>query len=191
MSDQSLEQIQERALAAVDAASTLVELEDARVAHTGRRSPLAEILAGIGGLPPEQRGAGGKAATLARRAGEAALAARTAAAGGRGAGRGARARRRRRHAARRPVPARGPAPDHADPARDGGHPPGSGLPDRRRPRGRDRVAQLHGPQHAPGTSGALAQRHLLHRRAPGPDAAHPDLPGAGARDAALRTADAT
>jgi phenylalanyl-tRNA synthetase alpha chain len=78
MSDPSLEQIQEQALAAVGASSTLADLEAARVAHTGRRSPLAEILAGIGGLPPEQRGVVGKAANLARRAVEEALAARTA-----------------------------------------------------------------------------------------------------------------
>ena len=34
-----------------------------------------------------------------------------------------------------------------------------------------------------GPPGALAERHLLHRGPPGPDAAHPDLAGAGARDA--------
>lgn len=77
MSDPDLEQIRERALADVSSAATLAELEAARVAHTGRRSPLAEILAGIGGLPPERRGVVGKAANAARRAVEEALAART------------------------------------------------------------------------------------------------------------------
>jgi phenylalanyl-tRNA synthetase alpha chain len=78
MTDPDLANIQERALAEIRAAATLAELEAARVAHTGRRSPLAETLAGIGGLPPERRGAVGKAANLARRAVEQALAARTA-----------------------------------------------------------------------------------------------------------------
>jgi phenylalanyl-tRNA synthetase alpha chain len=78
MTDPDLAQIQERALADVRAASTLAELEEARVAHAGRRSPLAGVLAGIGGLPPERRGAVGKAANLARRAVEAALAEREA-----------------------------------------------------------------------------------------------------------------
>jgi phenylalanyl-tRNA synthetase alpha chain len=77
MSDPGLDQIQQDALAAVAAAGSLAELEAARVAHTGRRSPLATILAGIGGLPPEDRGRVGKAANLARRAVEETLAART------------------------------------------------------------------------------------------------------------------
>ena len=79
MSAQDIDSIRDQALAAVAAASTLAELEAARVAHTGRRSPLAEILAGIGGLPPDQRGVVGKSANLARRAVEEALADRTAA----------------------------------------------------------------------------------------------------------------
>jgi phenylalanyl-tRNA synthetase alpha chain len=77
MSDPGLEQIRQDALAAVAAARSLAELEAARVAHTGRRSPLAAVLAGIGGLPAEERGRVGKAANLARRAVEDALAART------------------------------------------------------------------------------------------------------------------
>ena len=77
MTDPDLANIQERALAEIRAAATLAELEAARVAHTGRRSPLAETLAGIGGLPPDRRGVVGKAANLARRAVEEALAART------------------------------------------------------------------------------------------------------------------
>lgn len=77
MSDPSLDEIRQRALADVRAAGSLSELEAARVAHTGRRSPLATVLAGIGGLPPERRGEVGKAANQARRAVEEALAART------------------------------------------------------------------------------------------------------------------
>jgi phenylalanyl-tRNA synthetase alpha chain len=68
--------LRDRALAEVAAADSLAALEDARVAHTGRRSGLAEILSGIGRLPADQRGPAGKAANEARRAVEAALAAR-------------------------------------------------------------------------------------------------------------------
>jgi phenylalanyl-tRNA synthetase alpha chain len=78
MSDGDLADIEARALDDVRAASSLAELEQARVAHTGRRSRLAGVLAGIGSLPPEQRGPTGKAANTARRAVEAALAERAA-----------------------------------------------------------------------------------------------------------------
>jgi len=64
------------ALAAIAAAADLAALEEARVRHTGRRSALAGVLASIGSLPPEQRGPVGKAANLARRAIDAALAER-------------------------------------------------------------------------------------------------------------------
>ena len=76
MSEGDLPDIEAQALAQVRAASSLAELEDARVAHTGRRSRLAAILAGIGGLPSERRGEAGKAANAARGAIEEALAAR-------------------------------------------------------------------------------------------------------------------
>jgi phenylalanyl-tRNA synthetase alpha chain len=76
MSEGDLPEIEAQALAEVRAAVSLAELEDARVAHTGRRSRLAAILAGIGALPPERRGEVGKAANAARQAIESALAAR-------------------------------------------------------------------------------------------------------------------
>ena len=76
MSEGDLPEIEAQALAQVRAAASLAELEDARVAHTGRRSRLAAILAGIGALPPERRGEVGKAANAARQAIEGALAAR-------------------------------------------------------------------------------------------------------------------
>jgi phenylalanyl-tRNA synthetase alpha chain len=78
MSDQDLAGIAARALADVRAAASLADLERARVAHLGRRSPLAAALAGIGGLPPERRGEVGKAANAGRREIEEALAARRA-----------------------------------------------------------------------------------------------------------------
>jgi phenylalanyl-tRNA synthetase alpha chain len=77
MSEPDLTAIQEEALAAIAGASDLAELESVRVAHTGRRSALATVLASIGSLPPERRGEVGKAANLARRAVEGALDERT------------------------------------------------------------------------------------------------------------------
>ncbi len=77
MTTADLNAIEAEALAAVRAATTLAELEQARVAHTGRKSPLATVLAGIGKLPPAERGPVGKAGNAARRAIEAALAERT------------------------------------------------------------------------------------------------------------------
>jgi phenylalanyl-tRNA synthetase alpha chain len=79
MSTGDLAAIERDALAAVARAGTLVELEAARVEHTGRRSRLATALAGIGSLPAEERGPAGRAANAARVAVEAALEARQAA----------------------------------------------------------------------------------------------------------------
>ena len=73
MSTGDLNQIESAALAEIAAADSLAALERARVAHTGRKSPLATILAGIGGLPPAERGPVGKAANAVRRTLEAAL----------------------------------------------------------------------------------------------------------------------
>lgn len=64
------------ALAETAAADSPAALDQVRVAHTGRRSQLAEILASIGSLSGEERGIIGKAANIARRDIEAALAAR-------------------------------------------------------------------------------------------------------------------
>ena len=73
-----LEEIQESGLAAAAAAGSLAELEDARVALTGRRSRLAAILSNIGTLPAERRGEVGKAANAVRVALEDAIASRHA-----------------------------------------------------------------------------------------------------------------
>jgi phenylalanyl-tRNA synthetase alpha chain len=72
----ALDDIQNGALADISAAADLAALEDARVRHTGRKSPLASALASIGTLPPEERGPFGKAANATRIAVEGALAAR-------------------------------------------------------------------------------------------------------------------
>ena len=62
--------------AAIAAATTSAELEEVRVAHLGRKAELPNLLRGVAQLPPEERGAVGRAANEARKAVEAALAAR-------------------------------------------------------------------------------------------------------------------
>jgi phenylalanyl-tRNA synthetase alpha chain len=52
--------------AAIAAASTTAALEEARVRFLGRRAELPQLLRGVAQLPPEQRGAVGKAANQAR-----------------------------------------------------------------------------------------------------------------------------
>ena len=74
-----LHAIEAAAASAIEAARDLKELEQVRVHYTGRKSPLAAFLAGIGALPPAERGPAGKAGNHTRRAIEHALAARSAA----------------------------------------------------------------------------------------------------------------
>jgi len=70
--------LRDRALADTAAAQSVAALEEVRVARTGRRSELAEILSTIGQLSAEDRGVIGKAANIARREIEAALGGRKA-----------------------------------------------------------------------------------------------------------------
>ncbi len=69
----NIDDIQSAALADIAAADTLDALEQARVRHSGRKSALAGVLAGIGALPPDQRGTVGKGANIVRQAIEVAL----------------------------------------------------------------------------------------------------------------------
>src|SRR4051795_11981239 len=64
--------------AAIAAAGGTAELEQARIAHLGRKAELPTLLRGVAQLPPEQRGAVGRAANEARRALDAAVEARRA-----------------------------------------------------------------------------------------------------------------
>lgn len=57
----TLADLQERALAAIAAATSLDELDQARVAFTGRRSELATVQQSMGSVAPEDRPALGKA----------------------------------------------------------------------------------------------------------------------------------
>ena len=58
LSAEALEQMVTAALAAFAAASSTAALKDARLAHTGEKSPIALANREIGALPPAARGAG-------------------------------------------------------------------------------------------------------------------------------------
>jgi phenylalanyl-tRNA synthetase alpha chain len=68
--------------AAVAAAASSAELEEARLRYLGRKAELPNLLRGVAGLPPEERGQVGRAANEARHALEAAIEARRAALAG-------------------------------------------------------------------------------------------------------------
>jgi phenylalanyl-tRNA synthetase alpha chain len=72
-----IEQIEQQASAAIAQADTTGALEQIRVQYLGRKAELPNLLRGVSDLPPEQRGAVGKAANLARRALEDAIAQRS------------------------------------------------------------------------------------------------------------------
>ena len=63
-----IEQLRTAGEAAVAAASTSDALEAARIEFLGRKAELPNMLRGVAQLPPEQRGAVGKAANVARKA---------------------------------------------------------------------------------------------------------------------------
>ena len=69
-------ELQTEGEAAIAAANTSAALEDVRVRFLGRKAELPNLLRGVAELPPEQRGAVGKAANEARKALEAQLEAR-------------------------------------------------------------------------------------------------------------------
>jgi phenylalanyl-tRNA synthetase alpha chain len=71
-----IEQLQQDAQAEIDAADSTDALEEVRIRHLGRKAELPNLLRGVAQLPPEERGAVGKAANAARQALETAVAAR-------------------------------------------------------------------------------------------------------------------
>jgi len=73
-----IEQLRAEGEAAIAAAAGTAALEDARIAHLGRKAELPNLLRGVAQLPPAERGAVGRAANEARRALEAAVVARRA-----------------------------------------------------------------------------------------------------------------
>lgn len=66
MSEQ-FDSIEQTALAALEAISELAALEQWRVAHLGRSSPLATVLGNLGKLPKEERPAAGQRGNAAKR----------------------------------------------------------------------------------------------------------------------------
>ena len=73
-----IEELRARGEAAIAAASGTAALEEARIAHLGRKAELPNLLRGVAQLPPAERGAVGRAANEARRAMEAAVESRRA-----------------------------------------------------------------------------------------------------------------
>ncbi len=70
---EKIEQIRAEAQAAIDAAGASDALEDVRIRFLGRKAELPNMLRGVAELPPDQRGAVGKAANEARKSLEAAI----------------------------------------------------------------------------------------------------------------------
>src|ERR687890_1897443 len=73
---EKIEQLQAQGTAAIAAARGTAELEEARIAYLGRKAELPNLLRGVAQLPPEERGAVGRAANEARRALDTAIEAR-------------------------------------------------------------------------------------------------------------------
>lgn len=72
-----LDKIRADAQAAIDAASSVADLEEVRVRFLGRKAELPNLLRGVAELPPPERGAVGKAANELRRELEEAIAAKS------------------------------------------------------------------------------------------------------------------
>ncbi|HEY8582395.1 MAG TPA: phenylalanine--tRNA ligase subunit alpha [Capillimicrobium sp.] len=75
---ETIEHIAAQARDAIAQASSTAALEQVRVQYLGRKAELPNLRRGVAELPPEQRGAVGKAANVARRDLEAAIEARAA-----------------------------------------------------------------------------------------------------------------
>ncbi len=72
-----IQELQSEAESAIAAAGSSAELEELRVRYLGRKAELPQLLRGVAGLAPEQRGAVGKAANQARQTLEARIQARS------------------------------------------------------------------------------------------------------------------
>ena len=167
-------------------------LEEVRVRLLGRKSALTQVLRSIPTLPAEQRPVVGRLGNLVRAELEKLADERRDALEASGAaclaGRGAH----RRHAPRRAVPGRPRAPHQPDDARGRGHLHRPRLPHRGGARGRARLLQLHGAQHAArpprrdssttrsGWSSSADDARGGRRRRPRRAAAHAHLSRAGA-----------
>ena len=159
------EAYEQEATAAIGAALSDAELDEARVRFLGRKSELAQALRGV-----RDRESGmllnGIRAKL-----EAAVEARVTALQ-RLAFEAAAGERRRRDDPRHAGGARSPAPADTDHPRDRRHLPRHGLRGLGRQRGRDRLGELRRADERPRPSVAVDQRHFLPRRRHRPAHAH-------------------
>src|SRR5580765_4637054 len=71
-----LDDLRAAALGQLDGATDAAAFEQWRISHLGRRSPLAELLSGLGKMPPDDRRAVGAAANVLKKELEDAFAAR-------------------------------------------------------------------------------------------------------------------
>ena len=142
----AVDDIRQRFLGELAAASSPETVEQLRVRYLGRKGILTELRKGtdMGSMTPEQRREFGSRFNALERD------------GGDGAGRcpgspqgrtGGRPTEPRPHPAGGRAPHRLPPPHHPGPDGAGGHLPGHGLPGADRLRRRDRVLQLRRPQH--------------------------------------------
>src|SRR5512133_2188427 len=72
-----IDELRAQAEGAIASAESTAALEELRVRYLGRKAELPNLLRGVAGLPPEQRGTVGKAANQARQAREGLIEART------------------------------------------------------------------------------------------------------------------
>ena len=126
----------------------------------GKRAPLSDLKQQVGGLGPDERKHVGLALNQAKAAIDDSGRRAPVRARGRGAARPAGGRPARSHRARAGGPARAPAPRDPDPRSPRGRVRGHGLHGRRGSRGRERLVQLRGAQHAraPTRRGACTTR---------------------------------
>ena len=62
-----IEQLAREARADLEAATTVAELDEAKIRHLGKNGPLVLLLRNIKDLPPEERGHVGKHGNVARK----------------------------------------------------------------------------------------------------------------------------
>ncbi|MGB2993980.1 MAG: phenylalanine--tRNA ligase subunit alpha, partial [Paenisporosarcina sp.] len=52
---EQLQQLKQEAISKIEAASSVKELQDVRVAYLGKKGPITDLLKGMGKLPAEER----------------------------------------------------------------------------------------------------------------------------------------
>ena len=167
------------ALASIDSASTLDEVNELASRLTGKKGELAQLKTGSGrSSRSTTRSPPARAINEAIAAVTEALERRRALLGDEALGARIESRASRPHRVRRQPEARSRPPRHPGLGTSRGHVHRPRLPDRRGPRGGDRLAQLRGAEHGGRAPGARRVRHAVRRPVP---------PGGQAGTTLLRT----